>query len=232
MRPTLVVFASGTASGGGSGFENLVQASRRKLPFDSAQGNSPCELDAEIVAVVSNHERGGVAQRAQKLGIPFIYMPAPWDAEHYQQVVADAGAEWVALSGWLKKVEGLDPRRTFNIHPALLSDFGGRFGGPGMYGHRVHAAVADAFEKGQVAESGITMHFVTDLYDRGPAFFEYRVPLEEGMTPEEIAAAVNKAEHEWQPKITNMVVHGEIAWDGKDPHSLNVPDSYEYLPKS
>ena len=43
------------------------------------------------------------------------------------------------------------------------------------------------------------------------------------MTAEEIAAAVNKAEHEWQPRITNMIVHGEICWDGKDPRSLVVP---------
>ncbi|MDO8576530.1 MAG: formyltransferase family protein, partial [bacterium] len=72
-------------------------------------------------------------------------------------------------------------------------------------------------------ESGFTMHFVTDEMDRGPAFFEKRIPLKQGMTAEEIAKAVNKAEHEWQPKITNMVVHGEIRWDGKVPRSLVAP---------
>jgi len=39
-------------------------------------------------------------------------------------------------------------------------------------------------------------------------------------TPEQIQKAVNKAEHEWQPKITNMVVHGKIRWDGKNSKSL------------
>lgn len=241
MKLKLIVFASGTATGGGSGFENLVQATKSGI------------LDADIVAVVSNQQSGGVAERAKKLGVPFVYFPAPWDVEHYQKIVQDAFAEnapenggaisgltpwsqsdstgWVALSGWLKKVEGLDPKKTFNIHPALLSQLGGRFGGPGMYGHRVHEAVFDAFEKGEITESGLTMHFVTDRYDRGPAFFEYHVPLTQGMTADEIAAAVNVAEHEWQPKITNMVVHGEIRWDGKDEHSLVVPDGYQYLPK-
>ena len=100
-----------------------------------------------------------------------------------------------------------------------------------MYGHHVHEAVADAVEREEIAESGLTMHFVTDRYDRGPAFFEYKVPLTEGMSADEIAAKVNVAEHEWQPKITDMVVHEHITWDGKDEHSLVVPEGYEYLPK-
>src|SRR3569832_1289350 len=123
MRPKIIVFASGTKEGRRSGFENLV--------------TSP-ELDADILAVKTNHEHGGVRARAEKLGIPFIYFAGPCDAEHYRKIVTDSGAEWAALSGWLRKVEGLDPRKTFNIHPALLSFQNARFGGPGLYGHRVH----------------------------------------------------------------------------------------------
>jgi phosphoribosylglycinamide formyltransferase-1 len=214
MLPKLIVFASGTKTGGGSGFESLVDAAKRG------------ELQADMVAVVSNHERGGVRERAERLGVPFIHFPSPWDAAHYKKIVADTGGEWSALSGWLKKVEGLDPARTFNIHPALLSELGGRFGGPGMYGHRVHEAVADALERGEIRDSGFTMHFVTDRYDRGPIFFEHRVPLQEGMDADAIATAVNVTEHEWQPKITNMVLQGQIRWDGKDPASLHVPEGF------
>ena len=245
MRPKLIVFASGTKDSGGSGFENLVQASRTGI------------LDADIAAVVSNHggsqatplgfsktlhrqenlgEHGGVRKRAERLGVPFVYFGGAYDAEHYKKIVADSGAEWVALSGWLKMVKGLEPRKTFNIHPALLSQLGGpgragRFGGANMYGHRVHEAVKVAFDAGEITESGCTMHFVTDEYDRGPVFFEYRIPLRKGMTAEEIAKDINISEHEWQPKITNMVVHGEISWDGKDLKSLVVPEGYKYLPK-
>ena len=46
--PRLIIFASGTERKGGSGFENLVAA------------NKAGTLDAEIVAVVSNYEHGGV----------------------------------------------------------------------------------------------------------------------------------------------------------------------------
>ncbi len=207
-KPRLLIFASGTASSGGSGFENLI--------------TSP-DLDAQIVAVVSNHEHGGVRERAKRLGVPFVYFSGPFDADHYRKIVRDSGAEWVALSGWMKQVVGLEPARTFNIHPALLSFNRGRFGGQGMYGHHIHEAVKQALDAGEVVESGFSMHFVTQEMDRGPNFFERRVPLSSGMSADDIAKAVNVAEHEWQPKVTNMVVHGEIRWDGNDPTSLVVP---------
>ena len=242
MKPKVIVFASGTKDGGGSGFENLANATKTGV------------LDAEIIAVVSNHESGGVRAKAERLGIPFVYFPGPYGAEHYQAILRDIDERmapkngvaisgltpwsqsdftgWVALSGWLKKVQGLDSQKTFNIHPALLSFDHGRFGGPGLYGHHVHEAVKAAFDAGEISESGVSMHFVTDEYDRGPVFFEYRVPLQKGMSADDIAKAVNAAEHEWQPKITNMVMRGEISWDGKDPKSLEVPEGYRYLPRA
>ncbi len=224
-RPRIVVFASGTNTGGGSGFENLVNASNNGT------------LEADIVGVVSNHAEGGVRERAKKLGVPFIFFPGPYTAEGYQDVVAKifrspgllkhdagpSGGEWIALSGWLKLVKGLDPARTFNVHPGLLSQMGGKFGGEGMWGKHVHEAVKAALDQGVISESGIAMHFVTNEYDRGPVFFEHHVPLRKGMTVEEIGDVVHKAELEWQPKITNMVVHGEISWDGKDSKSLIIP---------
>lgn len=209
-RPKLIVFASGTAEGGGTGFENLAKSK---------------ELDADIVAVVSNHERGGVYKRARKLKVPFVYFPGPYDAGHYREIVELSGAEWVALSGWLKKVVGLNPQKTFNIHPAPLSYRGGHFGGNKMYGHNLHEAVAEALARGALKESGLSMHFVTDEYDRGPVFFEKKVPLEKGMSGEEIQQVVNAAEHAWQPKITDLVVHEKIRWDGSDPSSLVVPEN-------
>ncbi|HEY4526278.1 MAG TPA: formyltransferase family protein [Candidatus Paceibacterota bacterium] len=207
-KPKVIVFASGTAAGGGSGFENLATSK---------------DLDADIVAVVSNHEHGGVRERAERLGIPFIYMSPPYDANGYASILQNTRIDYVALSGWLKHVQGLDPAKTFNIHPALLSQLNHRFGGRGMYGHHIHEAVKAAFDAGEITESGFTMHFVTDAVDGGPVFFEHRVPLQKGMSADDIAAAVNKAEHKWQPKITNMVVHGQIRWDGEDPQSLSTP---------
>jgi phosphoribosylglycinamide formyltransferase-1 len=213
-KPTLLIFASGSKTSGGSGFEKLVEATHNGI------------LDAEIVGVVSQYAQGGVFERAQRLGIPFIHFDvaaAKSDpAGYYREIVRRSGAQWVALSGWVRMVAGLDPRTTFNIHPALLSYNHGEFGGQGMYGHFVHEAVAQALALGKVGESGFTMHFVTDEYDRGPIIAEIRVSLTPGMSAEEIGKLVNTQEHLHQARITNDIIHGRISWDGADPSSLRI----------
>jgi phosphoribosylglycinamide formyltransferase-1 len=208
-KPRLLVFASGTATGGGSGFEKLVEAEQRG------------DLAAEIVLVVSNHHFGGVAERAIRLGKkPLTCQRDLWNSAFYQAVVKLARADFVAFSGWLLKAEGLDPRITFNIHPGPLPDFGG----DGMYGHHVHEAVMTAYRRGELTESAVSMHFVTAEYDKGPVFFRYPVPIQPDDNPETLAARVNAAEHERQWQATNAVVTGEVHWDGVNPGSLVVPD--------
>ena len=94
MKPKLIVFSSGIKDGGGSGFENLVEAAKTGA------------LDADIVAVVSNQEEGSVRERADKLGIPFIHFDPSQHSNilqnvrmSYREIIESAGAEWVALSG-------------------------------------------------------------------------------------------------------------------------------------
>ncbi len=194
--PNILVFASGTKTGGGSGFETLVRAARTRPPI----------LDAWIGAVVTNHFGGGVWQRAQALGIPAAYWAGPYLARGYQNFVRYFQADYVMLSGWLKLAAGLDPARTINIHPGPLP----RFGGPNLYGRRVHEAVLAAQRRGEITHSAVTMHFVDEKYDRGPVFFAQPVPIEPGDTPETLAARVNQAEHEWQPRVLNYVVQGQV----------------------
>lgn len=209
--PKLLIFASGSKTGGGSGFENLVHAVDKGI------------LEADIVGVVSNYEHGGVREKADRLEIPFIHFPAPYTGDdmamRYQDIVKQTGAEFIALSGWLKMVVGLDPKVTFNIHPGPLPTFGG----DGMYGHYVHEAVMKAYEKGEVTHSAVSMHFVTQGYDRGPVFFQKEVEILPSDDAESLAKRVNKTEHEWQPKVTNDVIHEKIYWDGMNPTSLVTP---------
>jgi len=209
----IIIFASGIKEGGGSGFQELVENSRTGV------------LDAQIVAVISNHAEGGIQKRAHKLGVPFEYMPAPWSAKQYQEIVKKYQAEWVALSGWLKLTKGLDPQKTINIHPGPLP----QFGGDGMYGHHVHKTVIESYQKEEIKNSAVSMHFVTEKYDEGPIFFQYPVAIRENDTPETLAERVNKIEHGWQSFITNLVVHEKIKWDGKNPESLVVPSWYSFM---
>ncbi len=198
----ILVFASGTKTGGGSGFEAMVRAARTRPPI----------LDAWIGAVITNHFGGGVWQQAEALGIHCEYWAGPYVARGYQNFVKYFNADYVMLSGWLKLVTGLDPARTINIHPGPLP----RFGGPKLYGHHVHEAVMAAYHHGEISHSAVTMHFVDAVYDRGPVFFALPVPIAPGDTPETLAAKVNRVEHEWQPRVLNYVVHGQVRLAGKE----------------
>ena len=200
--PNLLVFASGTKTGGGSGFETLVRASRTRPPV----------LDAWICGVITSHPEGGVWQKAKALGIRPECWAGPYTAKGYQNFVRYFAADYVMLSGWLKLVAGLDPTRTINIHPGPLP----RFGGPKLYGHRVHEAVMAAYHRGEITHTAVTMHFVDEVYDRGPVFFALPIPIAPADTPETLAAKVNRAEHEWQPRVLNYVVHQQVRLAGQE----------------
>jgi phosphoribosylglycinamide formyltransferase-1 len=201
-NPNILVFASGTKTGGGSGFETMVRAARTRPPI----------LDAWICAVITNHFAGGVWHRAKALGIPCEYWVGPYLARGYQNFVKYFNADYVMLSGWLKLVAGLEPARTINIHPGPLP----RFGGPKLYGHYVHEAVMAAYQRGEITHSAVTMHFVDAIYDHGQILFVLPVPIEPGDTPETLAVKVNRAEQEWQPRVLNYVVHGQVRLVGKE----------------
>ena len=95
-----------------------------------------------------------------------------------------------------------------------------------MYGHHVHEAVMEAFKRGEVEYSAVSMHFVTEGYDRGPVFFDLKIKIKDDDTPESLGQRVNQAEHRWQPCITKMVVNGLVRWDGVNHDSLKVPPNY------
>jgi len=193
----ILVFASGDAKGGGSGFQELVEFSRTNPPV----------LDAQIVVVVSNHQNGGVRKKADALQIPFEYWPGPYDAKGYQSFVQKYKVDFVMCSGWLKFVRGLDPSKTVNIHPGPLP----RFGGPGMYGHHVHEAIIAAYHRGEITQSAVTMHFVDEAaYDHGPIIFQIPVLIRPDDDAETLAKRVNEKERAWQSHILNLVVHGLI----------------------
>jgi phosphoribosylglycinamide formyltransferase-1 len=75
-----------------------------------------------------------------------------------------------------------------NVHPALLPLFGGK----GMYGDRVHAAVLAAGAK----ETGVTVHRVhPDTIDLGEVIVQRRVRVEPGDDVPTLAARVLAEEH-------------------------------------
>ena len=92
----------------------------------------------------------------------------------------------------------------------------------------MHGAAIEAFKSREAERSAVTMHFVTEKYDEGPIFFQYPVFIQDDDTPLTLAARVNKIEHAWQSFITNLVLEGDISWDGKNKKSLIVPSWYTF----
>jgi phosphoribosylglycinamide formyltransferase-1 len=202
----IIVFASGSEKGGGSGLLKLYEATQSGV------------LQAKIVCVVSNHEHGGVREKADRFGIPFIFSPKGRTTEDYVRIIKESGADFTILSGWLGLISGHDPRTTINIHPAWIPS---RYRGKGFYGHHVHEAVLADYKAGLVDHHGITMHFATAVYDDPDAvFFRRMVEIKHDDTAETLGARANKMEHQWQAIITNRVIMGEIAWDGKTASSI------------
>ncbi|MFZ1627084.1 MAG: formyltransferase family protein [Candidatus Moraniibacteriota bacterium] len=196
-KPRILVFASGSATGGGSGFQKMLEMQHEGV------------LQADIVGVVSNHGGGGVVAKTSHFRVPFGHWTGPFTADGYQKWVRTFEADYVMLSGWLKKVSGLDMARTVNIHPGPLPLT------RGLYGHHVHERVMAAYRAGEIDASAVNIHFVDDEYDTGPIAHTVRVEILSDDTPEALAARVNACEHVWQSHILNRIVHGAIRLEGR-----------------
>lgn len=159
-------------------------------------------LPASIELVIASRECPG-AQHARDAGIPTLVIPGVIPAERLGALLREHRIDWVVLAGYLKLIQ-IPPGyegRIVNIHPALLPDFGG----PGMYGDRVHQAVLRA----GAPESGCTVHFVTAEYDRGPIILQRRCPVLPGDTPHDLAARVFALECEAYPEALRRLIAGD-----------------------
>jgi folate-dependent phosphoribosylglycinamide formyltransferase PurN len=90
--------------------------------------------------------------------------------------------------------------RIINIHPALLP----AFGGPGMYGQRVHHAVLQSGAR----VTGVTAHFVDTVYDAGRIIAQWPVPVFPKDDAGTLAARVLRVEHLVYPRVVDAVASG------------------------
>lgn len=147
--------------------------------------------------VVCNNPAAGVLDIASAAGIPVLLIEKEqfFRGSAYVPELQTRGIDFIVLAGFLWKIPAklvqAYQRRIINIHPALLPKYGGK----GMYGRHVHEAVISAGEK----ESGITIHYVDELYDHGQAIFQASVAVEPGDTAETLAKKVRHLEHTYFP---------------------------------
>jgi len=194
-KTRLAVFCSGN----GSNFRSLHKAIAQK------------PLDAEIVLCISNRSQCGAMDYARENGIATEHISEKQYGTYNEFVAGMLDAlhkhevEAVMLAGYMRKVPdavvAAYPERMLNIHPALLP----KFGGEGMYGIRVHAAVLAAGE----SESGATVHIVSEEYDKGRIVLQERVTVLPDDTPEILAERVLACEHQLYPAALEKLL-GEM----------------------
>ncbi len=156
-------------------------------------------LHARIAGVIASRPCPGV-ERARARGLDVRIVPGVIPAAELERLFAEFRADRGVLAGYLQRID-LPPSlrgRLLNIHPALLP----KFGGPGMFGMRVHRAVLAAGER----ESGCTVHVVDDGYDTGPVVLQRRCPVLPGDTPDSLAARVFEEEKIAYPDALRRVL--------------------------
>jgi len=173
------------ASHGGSDLQAIIDTCKQE------------RINAKVCAVISNNSGSFALQRARDNNIPAFHFSLKTikNPKALEKAILDTlienNTQIIFLAGYLKKLGTSILKsfrnRVFNIHPSLLPKYGGK----GMYGINVHAAVLSAKE----TETGITIHRVSDEYDKGEVIAQTKVPVEKGDTPEILAARVLMYEH-------------------------------------
>ncbi|MET0464215.1 MAG: phosphoribosylglycinamide formyltransferase [Chitinophagaceae bacterium] len=180
------------ASGAGSNAQKII---------DHFKGNT----NVQIAVIACNKPGAGVLNIAAKEGIPVLMIEKEpfFRGDAYVPFLKEKGIDLVVLAGFLWKIPNAlisaFPHQIINIHPALLPKYGGK----GMYGQFVHAAVVAAGEK----ESGITIHFVDEHYDHGNIIFQATCEVTPADTADTVAAKVHALEHEHFPRVVEEVLN-------------------------
>ncbi len=185
------------ASGAGTNAQNLIEHFNKTF-------------DKNIVLVVTNNPGAYVIHRAGELGVPCkVFDRQDFREGHVLKELEQNKVNFIILAGflWLVPANILRayPGRIVNIHPALLPQYGGK----GMYGHHVHEAVISHGDK----ESGITIHYVNEEYDKGDIIFQARCPVMPHDTPDTLAQRVHQLEYRYYPRVVEQMLDKQEGQD-------------------
>ena len=183
---SLIIFASG-------------RGSNAKAIIDYFKTNGK----ARVSLIVSNKADAGVLEIAKEEHIPFsIVNRNSINETLLLDMLKSSQPSLIIVAGFLWKIpEGIINEfrnRIINIHPALLPAYGGK----GMYGHHVHNAVLAANEK----ESGITIHYVDEVYDSGDIIVQARCPIRNTDNSGDLAARIHLLEHFYYPRTVEFLL--------------------------
>ena len=160
--------------------------------------------EVEIVNVVCNNPQAYAIERAKNLSIPLrMITKKEFNSPEFTKEMADLKLDPIVLAGFLWKIPAsliqAYPKQIINIHPALLPKYGGK----GFYGEHVHEAVVAAKE----AFSGITIHYVNEIYDNGEIILQAYTKLDPEETPDSLASKIHKLEQTYFPVAIEYLIN-------------------------
>lgn len=178
-------------SGGGTNCENIIRYFKGRD-------------DVGVCLVVSNKADAYALVRAERNGVPtrVLCRTEINDESVILPLLDDYAVDYIVLAGFMLMipaflVERYD-RRIINIHPSLLPKYGGK----GMYGHHVHEAVRAAGD----SESGITIHYVSNVCDGGEVIARFTTAISPDDTAEDIERKVRLLEQRHFPQVIDSVI--------------------------
>jgi phosphoribosylglycinamide formyltransferase 1 len=174
-----------------------------------------------VVGVASDKPGARALKRAREAGVETAVFPRDEHTGREARDVAMAawvearGADLVVLAGYMQL---LSPtfvarfrNRVVNIHPALLPAF------PGL------DAIGQALAAG-VEVTGVTVHFVDEGVDTGPAIVQREVAVPAGRDRARLEEAIHAVEHELYPEAIRMIARGAVRIDADDPRVVVLDD--------
>lgn len=179
------------ASGAGSNAQKIIDHFRNHVSIKPG-------------LIVCNKPGAGVLGIAKRENIPFLLIEKEkfFRGDGYVPELKEKNIDFIVLAGFLWKIPSALIKaysgRIINIHPALLPKYGGK----GMYGHFVHEAVIASGDK----ESGITVHYVDEIYDHGKIIFQDKCEVVPTDTAETLAQKIHELEHKNFPAVIEKLL--------------------------
>ena len=198
----IAIFASGAGSNAQKIIEYLTPNPSPQVERGAEEEMEAKEV-AKVVLIVCNNPVAGVLKIAEKENISSIIIERKkFYEDGYLVELKKYHIDLIVLAGFMWKVPvniiQSYQNKIINIHPALLPKFGGK----NMYGNFVHEAVIKAGEK----ESGITIHYVDEIYDHGKIIFQAKCKVDENDTPQTLAEKIHALEHKHYPLIIERII--------------------------
>ncbi|MBQ4633593.1 MAG: phosphoribosylglycinamide formyltransferase [Prevotella sp.] len=179
------------ASGSGTNCENIIKHFQHSKTI-------------KVALVISNKADAYALTRAQNLNVPTCIISKDdfRNEKKVMDILDSNNIEFIILAGFLLMVPTFIlnkyKQRIINIHPSLLPKYGGK----GMYGRNVHVAVKESGD----TKTGITIHFIDEIYDNGEHIAQFSCPITEEDSVEDIEHKVHELEKRYYPSTIESVL--------------------------